>query len=83
MTPSQVSLLKSALHQAFGGSVDAEKVGPRRYRFAVVSDKFSRVPQLKRQDQVWEVADRVLPAAATLDISLILVYAPDEIEQAA
>lgn len=84
MTTEHVEMLKEALKKRFEAEVEAEQVGPNgRYRFAVVSRQFEKMPRLDRQDRVWDVVDEVLPREATLDISLILAYAPDELEHAA
>ena len=34
------------------------------------------------KDDVWEVVDATLPRDATLDVSLILAFAPDELASA-
>jgi hypothetical protein len=41
-----------------------------------MSRKFDDMPQLRRQDEIWEVVDETLPREATLDISIILAFAP-------
>jgi len=82
MTPTQVETLRTALAREFEAEVEAEKIAPKRYRFVVISPRFLRMSQLDRQDQVWRVVDDVLPREAALDISLILVYAPSELERA-
>lgn len=83
MTKKQVDKLKQAFADRFDAKVEAEKIAPGRYRFSVVSDRFKRRQQLQRQDDLWKVADEILPRQATVDISLILAYAPDELETAA
>jgi hypothetical protein len=84
MTKPQVKTLLLALKKAFPGQVQAESVnGNGRYRFAVTSRKFSRMPQLKRQDAVWKIVDETLPAEATLDITIILAFAPADLVAAA
>jgi stress-induced morphogen len=85
MTPAEVKKLKSALKKHFGAiRVDAECVNAKgRYRFAIVAPQFDGKPQLERQDAIWTVVDQVLPRESTIDISLILAFAPDELETAA
>jgi acid stress-induced BolA-like protein IbaG/YrbA len=84
MTSAHVNKLTRELEKQFDAKVEAEKIGPKgRYRFAVVSPKFKKMTQLKRQDAIWAVVDKVLSRDATLDISLILAYAPEELEHAA
>jgi len=80
MTTTQAQALKGALRKKFAGKVRAERVDGRgRYRFAVVSPRFARMAHLKRQDAIWKVVDATLPRQATLDISLILAFAPKEL----
>jgi acid stress-induced BolA-like protein IbaG/YrbA len=80
MTQEQVDSLVTALRRRFKADVDAERVGDRmRFRFAVVSPEFAQMTQLQRQDAVWEVVDATLPREATLDVSLILTFAPGEL----
>lgn len=80
MTTTQATALKKALRKEFSGKVDAERINGRgRYRFAVVSPRFSGMAHLKRQDAIWKVVDSTLPREATLDVSLILAFAPKEL----
>mgnify|MGYP006301420073 CR=1 FL=1 len=83
MTPKQVKQLTSALEQAFNAEVQAEKVSTKRYRFVVVSPQFCRMTQMERQDAIWAQVDQVLQKADAVNVSLILAYAPNEIEQPA
>jgi acid stress-induced BolA-like protein IbaG/YrbA len=72
------------LRSEFKSVLDAEKVlfepipGSRRFRVIVVSSKFKKMPQLKRQDRIWTVVNSVLDPEASLRISLILAFAPNE-----
>jgi stress-induced morphogen len=80
MTPQQVEALKAAFQTEFHAEVDAEQVNSQgRYRFAVVSPQFEQMTQLQRQDGLWKLVDQTLPRDATLDISLILAFAPSEL----
>jgi hypothetical protein len=47
-----------------------------------MSPQFERMEQLRRQDLIWDVVDQTLPREATLDISLILAFAPSELASA-
>lgn len=82
MTSNDRDKLTDALKRAFEArDVEAEPVGPNgRYRFAVVSPRFGAMTQLDRQDATWAVVDEILPREATLDVSLILAFAPEELE---
>ncbi|MFI5379353.1 MAG: hypothetical protein ACHRHE_08650 [Tepidisphaerales bacterium] len=80
MTKEQVKSLVQAFKRAFHGSVDVESInGHGRYRFAITSKRFAKMPQLKRQDAIWEIVDQTLPREATLDISIILAFAPADL----
>ncbi len=77
MTKTQAQSLKKALEKKFDGLAEFELAGmPGRYRFAVKSRKFDKMPQMKRQDEAWKIVDKVLERDAILDISLILTFAP-------
>lgn len=79
MTRAKADALVAALKGRFGGEAEAEQVNPNgRYRFAIVSPQFEAVPHLRRQDEAWKVVDEVLSREETLDVSLVLTYAPDE-----
>ena len=83
MTKNQANLLAGALKKRFPGKAEFEPVNAQgRYRFAIVSGRFNAMSQLERQDEVWKVVDRVLPRAATLDISTILAFAPADMATA-
>jgi len=80
MTLRQAEILAKALKKAFGGKVEFETAGRSgRYRFAIVSKNFNSMPHLKRQDAVWEIIDRALPREVTLDVSMVLAYAPADL----
>jgi acid stress-induced BolA-like protein IbaG/YrbA len=80
MTERDAEGLSDELGRRFGASVDVDEVADGRFRFALVSPQFAGVSPLRRQDQIWAVIDSVLDRELTLDISLVLAYAPDEIE---
>jgi hypothetical protein len=44
-----------------------------------VSSQFNNVPDLQRQDRVWEIVDSTIQRGETLDISLILAFTPEEV----
>jgi stress-induced morphogen len=80
MNQAEVDALVQAFRNRFGPQVEAEAVnGHGRYRFAVVSPQFASMTHLQRQDALWEVVDATLPRPVTLDISLILAFAPNEL----
>jgi stress-induced morphogen len=56
MTKKQADSLAQALKQKFGGEIEFEAVNKQgRYRFAIVSKRFNKMSQLKRQDEVWKI----------------------------
>jgi len=80
MTQDQVDALADALRKHFGGEVEAEPVnGHGRYRFSIVSSGFAQMTHLQRQDAIWKIVDQVLARDATLDVSMILAFAPAEL----
>ena len=82
MTPEQAETLAREFQIRFDADVDFECVnGKDRYRFAVVSPRFDRMTQLQRQDALWAAVDAVLPRELTLDVSLILAFAPAELAE--
>ena len=91
MNKSDVKTIKNLLIDAFDATAVEEELldlKQGRYRFGVVASKFIRMSHLKRQDKIWEVIDKAVQAKkisreAMLEISLILAYAPEELEQPA
>jgi hypothetical protein len=80
MTRAKADELVSALVTRFGGEGEAEQVHQDgRYRFTIVSPRFDSMAHLRRQDEVWKVVDQVLSREETLDVSLVLTVAPDEL----
>jgi hypothetical protein len=82
MTNFDAKQLAQALERRFAAFVDLEEVAPGRFRFGVVSSQFVGVSQLRRQDEIWNVIDEVVPRDHRLDVSLILAFAPEEIQTA-
>jgi hypothetical protein len=90
MKPAEIETLKEKLEKEFEATVTVEKLesGRGRYRLAVISGLFEKMSHLSRQDKVWEVVDKAvaaseLPRETSLDVSLILAYAPSELKQPA
>lgn len=80
MTKQRADQLADALRKRFDGEVEFEPISSDgRYRFAVTSRQFEAMPHLDRQDDIWLVVDQVLTKPETLDISLILAFAPSEL----
>jgi stress-induced morphogen len=80
MTEERARRLADELSRHFNGQAEIEAVAPGRYRFAIVSPQFEGVGQLQRQDRAWEVVDQVFTREEVLDISLILAFAPGELQ---
>jgi hypothetical protein len=80
MTRPQAQLLVRAIKKEFGGKAEFEAVnGKGRYRFAITSKQFERMGHLERQDAIWEIVHNALPREATLDVSMILAFAPSDL----
>ncbi len=82
MTQDDAELLEKALKDHFAAQVEMEQVAPGRFRFNVVSATFEGIPHLHRQDEVWRIVDCTLPTAVRLDVSLIIAFAPSELQVA-
>ena len=80
MTNNEAKQLAQALKKQFGGKVEYEPVNTLgRYRFAITSKNFDGIPHLQRQDAIWKVVDQVLARESTLDVSMILAFAPADL----
>ncbi len=78
--PSYVGLLETALQRiAADAKVSIEHIRANRYRFIVISKKFSEMSHPQRQRLVWSIADKVVPPADLLDVGMILTIAPSEL----
>jgi stress-induced morphogen len=73
--------LKQELQKRLKAKVESEKVSRGRFRFSVVSPMFKGKPQMTRQDDVWKIVDDVLDRESSLDVSLILTFAPKELQE--
>ena len=82
--PDFVKKLQDAIASKLVGSeFEVERVaGTNRYRLAVVWDGFTRSNVFKRQDRVWNIAEKSLAPAELLRISIILTLRPDELVEA-
>ena len=81
MTQQDANAIAQLLEKEFAGRVELEDVGGGRYRFAIVSERFAAMSQLQRQDIAWSAVDGAISRDKSLDISLIVTLAPDEVEQ--
>ncbi len=80
MDPSYVSTLLKALRKGIpGAQIDREQVRRDRYRFIVVSPKFSRLGHPERQRLVWDIADEVLNKDDLFKVAMILTLSPKEL----
>jgi hypothetical protein len=81
MTKKQAEALVQALEKKFHGKVESELIpnAQGRYRFAITSKVFDKMPQLRRQDAIWDIVDKTLTPDAILDISIILAFAPADL----
>src|SRR4051812_29651528 len=85
VVPPAMRKLARALREEFDAKVDIEvtpgdAVTGNRFRFAVLSPRFRRIHHLKRQDLVWQVADRLLSREEAFKVLMILAYSPNELE---
>jgi stress-induced morphogen len=82
MTHQEAMTLAESLKRRFDAEVEVEQVDSSgRFRFGVVSPLFQTMTQLQRQDEIWKAVDETLSREATLGISLILAFAPEELAE--
>lgn len=82
MTQDQANALRDTFVRELGADVELEQVSRAgRYRFALTSPRFEGMAHLARQDLIWPFVDQVLPREATLDVSMILAFAPSELTE--
>lgn len=80
MTKKRAKFLAQSLEKKFGGHAEFEALERAgQYRFAIASTRFKRMGVLKRQDKVWEVVNKILSRDESLDVSMILTFAPSEL----
>ena len=79
MTADVARALADELADRFTAHVEVDEVRPGRFRFEVLSKHFGDVSHLTRQDQAWEVVERVLSDEQMQDVSLILLMGPEEV----
>lgn len=78
--PPFVSALDVALKKvAADAGVSIEHIRANRYRFIVVSKKFTNMGHPERQRLVWSIAEKIVPPANIFDVGMILAIAPSEI----
>jgi hypothetical protein len=80
MTTEKAQLLADELASRFTAHVEIENISPGRFRFEVYSKSFRDVPFLDRQDQAWEVVNRLLNREEKDDVSLLLTIGPEDVD---
>jgi len=85
--PASIARVVRALKADLRAKVDVERVEgedpwPDRFRIAVVSQRFGKMPHLKRQDLLWGIVDRELSREESIAISSILAFSPNELQRA-
>lgn len=79
--PAYVDQLTAALQRGVAGAqVTAEPVRRQRYRFVVVSPRFTNLGHPERQQLVWNIADEVLSESDLLNVAMIMTVAPTELK---
>jgi acid stress-induced BolA-like protein IbaG/YrbA len=81
--PGFVGTLLAAVEQRFPGvQTDVERVkgaDAYYYRIGLVSDLFSDIHLMARQELLWSIAEDVLDREQFLRISMFLALTPDEL----
>jgi hypothetical protein len=79
--PAPIERLRDRLQTELAAEVDVEPLdGPSRFLLTVFSEQFRNLSHLERQDRVWAIVDATCGREDSLMISMILTYAPGEIE---
>jgi hypothetical protein len=82
VTEERANAVVAELLRRFGGEAEAEKVdGNGRYRFILLSPQFKQMTHLQRQDEIWKVIDQVLTRDENMDVSIVLTFAPGELDE--
>lgn len=77
--PAYARKLRDQLLTAFGGTVSVERTGTgRRCGFTILSEAFSGIDHSERQERIWKVVDETLTKRESLEISVIVAFAPDD-----
>ena len=81
MTNERAALLARSFAERFKAHVEPDEVAPGRFGFEVFSKHFGDVSRWTRQDQAWEVVDRVLTREEAEDITLVVLYGPEDVSE--
>jgi len=82
VTQNDARRLSDAFTHAFGGQADIEEINSGQFRFTVLSERFSGMPHLRRQDEAWKIIDSTLSPEQVLDVTLVLTFSPDDVRLA-
>ena len=80
MTKDKSQNLADELAKRFTAHVEIEEVSPGLFRFEIYSKHYGDISHLARQDQAWEVVDRVLTREEIQDLSLVLTIGPENVD---
>jgi hypothetical protein len=78
--PAFIEALIGAVKQELPrANVDVERVpGTNRYRLAVVAPQFARMRHPRRQNFMWDIAEKALKPQELLRVSMIIAMSPTE-----
>ncbi len=79
MIAQRAKVLADALAARFTAHVEPEEVAPGRFEFEVFSKHFGDASRWTRQDQAWEVVNHVLTPQEAEDITLVVLYGPEDV----
>ncbi len=80
--PSYVSTLAAAIRKRIPkAKIDYEQVHRDRYRFIVVSSRFTRMGHPERQSLVWDLTESALKKSDLLKVAMIITMSPKELPQ--
>jgi hypothetical protein len=80
MTKDDADRVSRELATEFKAHVEVEEVAPGRFRFEVFSRHFGEGSHLDRHDRGWKVIDRMLSREQLLDVSILLMFGPEDVD---
>jgi len=80
MTEEKAKQLSDDFTKRFTAHVEIEQISPGRFRFEIYSKHYGDASLFARQDQAWEVVNRLLTREEKDDVSLLLTIGPEDVD---
>ena len=81
MTEQTARRVADELRKRFTALVEIDEVRPGRFRFEVLSKHYGTASLLDRQDQAWEVVNKLLTRDEEMDVSIIHMLGPEDVDE--